>query len=317
MNLDSINLDITPTKVKEIINTKIKEAMTERETNGLLVVFSGQLDSFTSATLAIEAVGLESVKLVIISDVSESRRKEIISLSTRMLSIPKDNIISFNINKISKQFMKVEGLIPEIKRGVPVSRQHNINHLLLRTEPVRKIMEQKTYALVGKSKTDQDKFFQHLIAQSKVRKRLKILLAYLLAERENFLLVSKTNKTEWLTGLFTSFGYGHAADIMPLGDLYRTQVLQLAEHLGVPKETRDLAYTDIVHGVQNKYQYFFELESNDVDKILIRLRAGWQLNEVVGDLDISVEKIERVNHFYQVSKFQRQIPVIPKIRNVM
>ena len=107
--------------------------------------------------------------------------------------------------------------------------QHNISHLLLQTNIVRNIVSKKTYAHVGKSSSDQEKFFQKLIARNKVRKRLKTLLAYFIAERDNLLLVSKTNKTEWFTGLITPFGYGHAADIMPLGDLYRTQVLQLAE----------------------------------------------------------------------------------------
>ena len=307
------NLEINPEKTKDIIVTKIKEAIDERKTSGLLVVFSGQLDSFTTAKIAIEAIGLESVKLIIISDVSESRRKEISSIATRILNIPSKNIIGFNINKISKQFATIEGLIPGIQSGISISRQHNINHLLLRTDLVRKIVEEKTYTLVGESISDRDKFFQHIIAQSKVKKRLKILLAFLIAERENFLLVNKTNKTEWLTGLFTSFGYGHASDIMPLGDLYRTQVLRLAEYLDVPNEIRDLAYTDIMPGIQNKYQYFFEVESDDVDKVLIRLFAGWEQDEIAKDLSLPLDKIERINHFYQVSQFQRYLPIIPKI----
>jgi NAD+ synthase len=178
---------------------------------------------------------------------------------------------------------------------------------------VRKIIEEKTYTLVGQSISDRDKFFQHIIAQSKVKKRLKILLAFLIAERENFLLCNKTNKTEWLTGLFTSFGYGHASDIMPLGDLYRTQVLQLAEYLNVPKDIRDLAYTDIMPGVQNKYQYFFEIESDDVDRVLVRLITRWKHDKIAEDLGLPPDKIERIDHFYQISKIQRHLPIIPKI----
>ncbi|UCE15019.1 MAG: NAD(+) synthase [Candidatus Heimdallarchaeota archaeon] len=311
--MTSFNLEINPPEVKKIITSSLKKTISKREANGSLVIFSGQLDSFTSAKLSLEAVGLESTKLIVISDVSKSRRKEIAAIASRVLGIHKKNIISFNINKISKQFDSVEGLIPEIETSVPIARQHNINHLLLRTDFVRKIMEEKTYTHVGKSESEREKFFQRIIAQSKVRKRLKILLAYLIAERENLLLVSKTNKTEYLAGLFTSFGYGHASDVMPLGDLYRTQVLQLAEHLEVPKEICDLAYTDILPGVQNKYQYFFELESSDVDQILVRLVAGLELNQIAKDLNLSQEKVDRVDHFYQVSKFQRHIPVIPKL----
>lgn len=313
MKLVKLDLAIDPRAAKEKIISVIKQTLQEMEGSGLLVIFSGQNDSYTAAKLAIEAIGLDSVKIIILSDVSKSRRKEISTIASKILTISSDNIISFNIKKIIKQFYTVEGLIPELAGGAPVMHQHNISHLLLQTNIVRNIVTKKTYALVGKSSTGQEKFFQKLIARSKVRKRLKTLLAYLMAERENLLLVSKTNKTEWFAGLITPFGYGHAADIMPLGDLYRTQVLQLAEYLDVPQEIRGTAYTDIIPGVQNKYQYFFELESSDVDKILVRLDAEWQPTKISGDLGIDLEKIERVNHFFQVSKLQQKVPIIPKL----
>ena len=312
-NLANFDLTIDPRAVKEQIVSFIKNALEERQGSGLLVIFSGQNDSYATVKLAIEAAGMDSVKIIILSDVSKSRREEISINATKLLNISSDNIISFDIRKISKQFDTVEGLIPELVGAVPISQQHNISHLLLRTNLVKKIVGEKTYAQVGKSTSDREKFFQHVIARNKVRKRLKILLAYLIVERDNYLLVSKTNKTEWLTGLFTPFGYGHAADVMPLGDLYRTQVLQLAEYLEVPKEIRDLAYTDILPGVQNKYQYFFDLESTDVDRILVRLNAGLSPMEVCGELHIDIEKIDHVNHFFQVSKIQRKVPLIPKI----
>ncbi|MHA2244190.1 MAG: NAD(+) synthase [Candidatus Hodarchaeales archaeon] len=309
----NLDLSIDPRAAKEKIISVIKQTLQEREGSGLLVIFSGQNDSYTAVKLAIEAIGLDSVKIIILSDVPKSRREEISSEAIKILGISSDNIISADIKKISKQFDTVEGLIPELVGSIPLSRQHNISNLLLQTNIVKKIMTKKTYAHLGESRSDQERFFQQVIAQSKVRKRLKTLLAYLIAERENLLLISKTNKTEWLTGLFTPFGYGHAADIMPLGDLYRTQVLQLAEYLEVPKEIRDKAYTDIIPGVKNKYQYFFELESNNVDKILIRLNLEWQPTKISGDFGIDLEKIERVNHFFRVSKLQQKVPIIPKL----
>ncbi len=309
--LSDIDLNINSGEAKEKIIHEMKKIVQEREVNGLLVIFSGQNDSFASAKLAIETVGIDSVKLLIISDVSKDRRNEIISKANQVLVISKDRIIGFNIKKISKQFYSLSELISNLTRGVFIARQHNINSLLLRTKLVQKIIEEKTLAHIGKITSKREEFFHQIIAHNNATKRLKTLLAYLMAERENLLLVSKTNKTEWLTGLYTVFGYGHAADIMPLGDLYRTQVLQLAEYLNVPKEIRDLAYTDIVPGISNKYQYFFSLESNDVDRILIRLKADWQPEKISKALGIELTKIERVAHFYQVSKIQQSIPIIP------
>lgn len=310
-----VNFDLTiePSSVKEKIVSKITDIIQKRENEGCLVIFSGQNDSFAAANLTIEAVGIETVKLVILSDVSKDRREKIASIATSKLKIPRNQIVSFNIKEVSKKFESIEELVPETLTGIPSSRQHNISHLLLRTNLVQKIVEEKTFSHIGKTHGSREKFFRELIAYSKARKRLKTILAYLIAEKENLLLVSKTNKTEYKTGLYTIFGYGHAADIMPLGDLYRTQVLQLSEYYGTPKEIRDSAHSDIIPGVVNKYQYFFELDSNIVDKILIRLETKIEINSIAEELNIGIEKVNRVKHFYDVSKLQEVLPVIPYI----
>ncbi len=311
MKVVNFELTIDPSSVKEKIVSKITDTMQKKETEGCLVIFSGQNDSFAAANLTIEAAGIEAVKLVIISDVPKERREQIASIAKTELKIPQNQIFSFNIKGIYKKFESIEELVPIT--GIPVSRQQNISHLLLRTKLVQKIVEEKTFSHIGKTYGSRDKFFRELIAYSKAKKRLKTILAYLIAEKENLLLVSKTNKTEYKTGLYTIFGYGHAADIMPLGDLYRTQVLQLSEYFGVPQEIRDHAHSDIMPGVVNKYQYFFELDSNIVDKILIRLEAKIEVNSITEELNIEIQKVNRVKHFFDVSKLQEVLPIIPYI----
>jgi NAD+ synthase len=309
------DLDIDPLKTKNIIIPFIRESIAKKEASGLVIIFSGQNDSYTTSKLCIEAVGSERVALIILSDIKIDRRNEIMSEATRVLDIPSERIYSFDIRKIMKQFDEIEGILPDIMKRFPIDRQHNIGSLLLQTQIIQKMVEEKTFTAVGSTKDEREEFLRKVIAYSKVRKRLKTLLAYLIAERENLLLVSKTNKTEFLTGLFTSFGYGHGGDIAPLGDLYRTQVLQMADYLEVPQEIRRLAYSDIMPDVINKYQYFFKLESSDVDKILIRLQAGLYPNQIAKVLDIDVELIKRVHHFFEIAQFQQKVPHIIRISN--
>jgi NAD+ synthase len=315
IKLKNYELAIDPAQVKQIIVNEITKSMQKRETEGCLVIFSGQNDSFVTAKLAIEAVGLDAVKLIILSDVVKSRREEISSIAIEKLGFSSDHIVNFDIKKVASQFESLAELMPEGISGVPVSRQYNISQQLLRSSFVQKIVEEKTLSHIGKSQDSKDDFFRELIAYSKVRKRLKTVIAYLIAERENLLLVSKTNKTEYKTGLYTIFGYGHAADIMPLGDLYRNQVLQLSKYFEVPQEIRDLAHTDVMPGVVNKYQYFFELDSNDVDNILIRFDAEDDVENISGELDIPLEKVNRVKYFLNVSKLQQELPIIPYINS--
>ncbi|MFX0090941.1 MAG: hypothetical protein ACFFBD_04185 [Candidatus Hodarchaeota archaeon] len=314
------DLNIDPTKVKEKLISSIKATVEKQQTTGALVFFDGQNDSFVNAKLAIEALGLDSVKLIIIIDIPESKRKEISFQATELLNIPLEKIIIFDIEEIVSQFEAFEA-IPKLlgvyrDPRIVTRYKPNVVGLLLRSEHVHKMFEEKTLLMMGKSKSEREEFLQKAIAHNKLRKRMETLLTFLIAERESLTVINQTNKTEWLTGLVTWFGYGHAADIMPLADLYRTQTLQLAESLGIPKEVRELLFTDIIPGIDDEYQYFFELDSFAVDQILVRLDGGLSADKISEELDLDLEKVERVQNFYEVSKFQRTLPFIPKVHDL-
>ncbi|RAL27103.1 NAD(+) synthetase [Thermoflavimicrobium daqui] len=65
------------------------------------------------------------------------------------------------------------------------------------------------------------------------RERMSIL--YDLSAHYQALVIGTSNKTELLLGYGTQFGDAASA-INPLGDLYKTQVRQLAAYLGVPEQ---------------------------------------------------------------------------------
>ena len=69
---------------------------------------------------------------------------------------------------------------------------------------------------------------------------------------------------------------------------------QLARKLDIPGEIRNSAKADLLPGIDNKYQYFFNLKSSDVDKILIGLEEGSSAREIskTNDLDIDAVKKE-------------------------
>ena len=65
------------------------------------------------------------------------------------------------------------------------------------------------------------------------RERMTIL--YDFSAKNNALVLGTSNKTELLLGYSTQWG-DSASAINPIGDLYKTQVWALSEHMGVPKE---------------------------------------------------------------------------------
>jgi len=72
------------------------------------------------------------------------------------------------------------------------------------------------------------------IAISNLKPRLRMLVLYYFANKLNYLVVGTGNKSELMIGYFTKYGDG-GVDLLPLGDLLKTEVRALAEVLDIPK----------------------------------------------------------------------------------
>lgn len=70
------------------------------------------------------------------------------------------------------------------------------------------------------------------IAWGNVKPRVRMIINYLAANLSDRLVLGTGNKTEVLCGYFTKYGDG-GVDILPIGDLYKTQVRQLAGYMGI------------------------------------------------------------------------------------
>jgi len=73
-----------------------------------------------------------------------------------------------------------------------------------------------------------------LIRRGNILARLRMIVAYDQSADFGGLVIGTGNKTEVLLGYTTLFG-DSASALNPLGDLYKTQVRQLARHIGVPE----------------------------------------------------------------------------------
>ncbi|MEO0271459.1 MAG: NAD+ synthase [candidate division WOR-3 bacterium] len=68
-----------------------------------------------------------------------------------------------------------------------------------------------------------------------LKPRVRMIYAYFYANAKKLLVVGTSNKTELLLGYGTKYG-DLGADIYPIGDLYKTQVWQLAEYISIPTD---------------------------------------------------------------------------------
>lgn len=72
------------------------------------------------------------------------------------------------------------------------------------------------------------------LAEANLKPRLRMATIYFYANRLNYLVVGSSNRCELSIGYFTKYGDG-GVDIMPLGNLLKSQVRDLARHLGIPQ----------------------------------------------------------------------------------
>ena len=73
------------------------------------------------------------------------------------------------------------------------------------------------------------------LAEANLKPRLRMLALYYIATQLYYLVVGTGNRSEISIGYFTKYGDG-AADILPLGNLVKNQVRELAVYLDIPKE---------------------------------------------------------------------------------
>lgn len=72
------------------------------------------------------------------------------------------------------------------------------------------------------------------MAKANLKPRLRMLTLYYFANKLNYLVCGTGNKSELMVGYFTKHGDG-ATDILPIGDLLKKEVRELAKEIGIPK----------------------------------------------------------------------------------
>ena len=95
-----------------------------------------------------------------------------------------------------------------------------------------------------------------------------MMAQYYHAEKLNYLVCGTTNKSEAIQGLFVKYGDG-GVDIEPIAHLYKTQIYQLAEDLGVIPEIIDRApCPDTYSAPVTDEEWFFRMPFKTLDLLL-------------------------------------------------
>lgn len=144
-----------------------------------------------------------------------------------------------------------------------------------------------------------------------VMARERMIVLYDRSSREKALVIGTSNKTEIFLGYGTLFG-DTACAINPLGDLYKTQVWQLAESLGVPKQIVEKPPSaDLWQGQTDEGELGFSYKR--VDQLLYYLIDERKSEEELKSAGFEEPFIRKVTGMIKTNEFKRRLPLIAKI----
>jgi NAD+ synthase len=133
-----------------------------------------------------------------------------------------------------------------------------------------------------------------LVAATNYKQRIRKMTEYYHADRLNYAVAGTPNRLEYDQGFFVKQGDG-ASDFKPIAHLYKTQVYQLAEYLGVPAEIRSRPpTTDTFSLAQTQEEFYFALPYDRMDLCLYAFNHGVPAERGGAGRRPELEQVERV-----------------------
>lgn len=136
--------------------------------------------------------------------------------------------------------------------------------------------------------------YLRVVAATNFKQRVRKMLEYYHADRLNRAVLGTPNRLEYDQGFFVKNGDG-AADVKPIAHLYKTQVYQLADVLGVPTEIRSRPPTTDTYSLpQTQEEFYFSLPYDRMDLCLHAVDQGHDVARTADAVGLSEEQVERV-----------------------
>ncbi len=263
-------LDIPETvrSLTAFIRTTVKEAGFSR----LAIAVSGGIDSATAASLAAFALGPENVFVLLLPYLDwhdDSRQRTSELLSQLRISV--SNIREINVAPMVNVFR--DSLRLSHQAGQTQIENRELEHIRL----------------------------------GNIMARVRMIAIFDYAREFHALVLGTENKSEHYLGYYTRFG-DEASDLEPLRSLYKTEVYQIARHLGIPEDILTAVPTaGLWPGQTDEGQFGFTYPQ--ADEVLYSLfEAGLKPEELAArGLDQTVVKavttwIDQVSYKHQLPK---------------
>ena len=300
------------------ITHKLKEAIFHQlKRRGAVIGISGGIDSSVTLALAVKALGAENVMGILLPEKdSSSDSKELALKLAHQLNV---TTIEENITQALEGFgcyrrrdEAVAAIFPEYN-PVDYTMKIGINAKVINQNlPPIFSLTIVDNNVESKSKLLPAKEYLQIVAASNFKQRCRMSMLYYHAERMHYAVVGTPNKHEVEQGFFVKHGDG-GADIMPIGNLYKTQVYQIAEYLNIPKEIIQRTPTsDTYSAEQTQEEFFFQLPFKEMDLLWYGYENEYAAEEVANVLGKTVTEINSIyNNFLRKQRTTEYLRMAP------
>lgn len=294
---DLILLESVESAVTEIAGKLRTDVLQNFKRYGGVVGISGGIDSSVCLALAAKAFGPQKVLGIIMPEKDSSPDSEELALELAKkfgVKTLKEEITSAlngfkcyerRDEAVRRVFPEYDPVNYKMKIGIKQSGLYN------NLPPVFSL------TIIDSQGREQDKIlnvrdYLQIVSSSNFKQRSRMAMLYYHAEALHYAVIGTPNKHEQEQGFFVKFGDG-GADVMPIGNLYKTQVYQLAEHLGVPRTIIERTpTTDTYSAAQTQEEFFYQLPFRLMDIFWYGFENGYPAEEVAEVMGETPERVE-------------------------
>ena len=303
---DIIKIDNIELVCNEIIEKLRKNVINDLYRRGAIVGISGGIDSSVVLALSAKAFGPKRVLGIMLPEQDSSGDSEMLArklankfeVDTLVENIT-DALDGFGcyqrrdeaIAKVITDFdPSVDKAKIEIKQNISenIPAVFSITVIKPNGEVISKLLPAMEYL--------------QIVASTNFKQRSRMTMLYYHGERLHYAVIGTPNKHEVEQGFFVKYGDG-GADVMPIGHLYKTQVYQLAKHLGVPQEIIDRTpTTDTYTAEQTQEDFFYQMPFEEMDLIWYGWENGYSAEEVAPVMGKTTKEIENTYKNFERKK---------------
>lgn len=265
--------------------------------NGAVIGLSGGIDSASCAEFCVKALGKENVLGLILPEKdSNPVSKEYALKHAEKLGIETEIV---DIGPTLESFGTYHKRDEVVKKVFP---EYNENYKIKITLPpdllerdsfnIFKITVDDGRGNVKSARLNKD-MLNKIIAATNTKQRIRMIHLYYYAEKMNCLVCGTTNRSEFIQGFFVKHGDG-GVDIEPIAHLYKTQVYQLSEFLGVIQEIQQRKPSPDTYSFEvSDEEFYFRMPYDKLDLLLYAWENDVPIKKLCEVMDLTEDQVNR------------------------